>query len=125
MNKKADKKFLKKTIEEYKKKGIPEEVLAKAIGFKDPVEVLKSDTIVSLGPNRGKIKNTAVLNQIARGGPESLKTTIKDHAGNPNYKGKVNTYEAGYKGNVSGYPFYRFNTKQFNNYIAKIRNNNE
>ena len=95
------------------------------IGFKDPVEVLKSDTIVSLGPNIGKIKNTAVLNQIARGGPESLKTTIKDHAGTPNYKGKVNTYEAGYKGNVSGYPFYRFNTKQFNNYIAKIRNNNE
>ena len=34
MNKKADKKFLKKTIEEYKKKGIPEEVLAKAIGLK-------------------------------------------------------------------------------------------
>jgi hypothetical protein len=125
MNKKADKKFLKETIEAYKKKGIPEEVLAKAIGFKDPVEVLKSDTIVSLGPNIGKIKNTAALNQIARGGPESLKLTIKDHAGNPNYKGKVNTYEAGYKSDVGGYPFYRFNTEQFNKYIAKIRNNNE
>ena len=117
MNKKADKKFLKETIEEYKKKGIPEEVLNDAYlysKFDNPVDFFKSDTIVSSGPRISKFKNETIKRQTP------IATKILDHAG------RVSSYQAGFKGEVpGGRPFYRFDTNQFNNYIAKIRNNNE
>ena len=122
-NKKADKKFLKETIEAYKKKGISEEVLNDAYlysEFDNPVDFFKSDTIVSSGPRISKFKNETIKRQTP------IATKILDHAGKPNYKGRVSSYQAGFKGEVpGGRPFYRFDTNQFNNYIAKIRNNNK